>query len=293
MADSSWTREPSDDRTLEDNWLFQLRRERYRSRRSGLAHDYYVMHLADAVNVIALTTDRQVVLVRQFRAGSETDSLETPGGLIDEGEDAVAAGIRELLEETGYAGDTPWVLGTVWANPSILTSRMTTLVIFNAEPVSKPRLDQGEEVEVVLVPSRDVPAMIRDGKINHALVVAGLLWWMAAELPETPLATLPEDRPPWYQFKLRTLVGLVVISAGAFGLLRNFGVPISVAIAFAVSVPASNVVISKGLDVPSTAVLVSRNLVNARGALRALAVLGLSGVIWAMLLMTLKLLHIL
>ncbi len=97
------------------------------------------MHLADAVSVIALTPDRQVVLVRQFRAGSGRDSLETPGGLLDPGEDPLAAGARELLEETGYAGDPPELLGTVWSNPSIMTSRTTTIVVANARRVAERR----------------------------------------------------------------------------------------------------------------------------------------------------------
>src|SRR4051794_23708500 len=96
----SWIREDADDRTLEENWLFRLRRERWRSRSSGHAHDFYVIHLANAVNVIATTPDRRVVLVRQFRAGSGRDSLETPGGLLEAGENPLDAGARELLEET-------------------------------------------------------------------------------------------------------------------------------------------------------------------------------------------------
>ena len=122
----SWVREAEGaaDTTIEENWLFRLRRERFRSRTSGKVHDYFVMHLADAVNVIALTPDDQVVLVRQFRAGSARDSLEPPGGLLDPGEDPCAAGARELLEETGYAGDAAVLLGSVWSNPSILSSRI-------------------------------------------------------------------------------------------------------------------------------------------------------------------------
>ena len=120
----SWVREDADDRTLEENWLFRLRRERYRSRTSGHAHDFYVIHLADAVHVVAITPERQVVLVRQFRAGSGRDSLETPGGLLEPGEDPLVAGPRELREETGYAGDPPVFLGTVWSNPSLIEPRL-------------------------------------------------------------------------------------------------------------------------------------------------------------------------
>src|SRR4051812_32206079 len=107
MSEPSWTPEGAEDRTIEENWLFRLRRERFRSRRSGLAHDYYVLHLADAVSVVARPADRRLVLVRQFRAGSRAESLETPGGLLEPGEDPLVAGARELLEETGYAGDPP------------------------------------------------------------------------------------------------------------------------------------------------------------------------------------------
>jgi 8-oxo-dGTP pyrophosphatase MutT (NUDIX family) len=176
----SWTRvaDGAEDVTLEENWLFRLRRERFRSRISDLVHDFYVMYLADAVHAIALTPDDRMVLVRQFRAASQHDSLEPPGGLLQPGEDPRAAGARELLEETGYAGDPPILLGTLWSNPSILTSRTTTIVITNARRVAEPTLDHIEEVAIELVPVRDIPRLIREGAINHALCVAGLLWWL-------------------------------------------------------------------------------------------------------------------
>src|SRR4051794_11727465 len=190
MTEPSWLREGDADRTIEENWLFRLRRERYRSRGSGLAHDFFVLQLADAVSVVALTPDRRLILVRQFRAGSGRDSLETPGGLLEPGEDPLAAGARELLEETGFAGDPPRLLGTAWSNPSLMTSRITTILITNARRVAEPRLDQGEEVALEFVPARRVPAMIWNGRIDHALAVQGLLWWLVAELPDNPL-TLP------------------------------------------------------------------------------------------------------
>lgn len=110
----SWSRvsDSAADVTIEENWLFRLRRERFRSTRSGKVHDYFVMHLADAVNVVAETPDRRLVLVCQFRAGSGRDSLEPPGGLLEPGEDPRAAGARELLEETGYAGEPAVLVGS-------------------------------------------------------------------------------------------------------------------------------------------------------------------------------------
>jgi 8-oxo-dGTP pyrophosphatase MutT (NUDIX family) len=183
VPEPSWSRENdgAEDATLEENWLFRLRRERFRSRVSGRAHDYYVMHLADAVTVIALTPDDRMVLVRQFRAGSLHDSLEPPGGLLEPGEDPREAGARELLEETGYAGDPPEFLGTLWSIPSLTTSRISTIVIRNARPVAEPALDDNEELTIERVHRSEIPRLIREGRIDHALVAAGLLWWLALD----------------------------------------------------------------------------------------------------------------
>lgn len=181
--ESSWRRvgDGAHDTTIEANWLFQLRRERFQSRLSNRTHDYFVLHLADAVHVIALTDDDQIVLVRQFRVGSGRDSLETPGGLLDEGEDPCTAGARELLEETGYAGEPAVPLVPLWSVPSLLTSKIATVVVANARRVAEPRLDAGEEVSVVLAPVASIPQMIREGRIDHSLCVVGLLWWLATK----------------------------------------------------------------------------------------------------------------
>jgi 8-oxo-dGTP pyrophosphatase MutT (NUDIX family) len=141
-------------------------------------HDYYVAHIADGVHVVAITPDQKVVMVRQFRAGSRRDSLETPGGLMETGEDPRSAGHRELLEETGYAGDPPELLGTVWPNPALLSMRIATLVTRNARRIAEPKLDQSEELVVELIPIGEIPALIESGRIDHAVCVAGLLWWL-------------------------------------------------------------------------------------------------------------------
>ncbi len=179
MDAASWTSEPADDQTIGANWLFQLRRERFRSRATNQTHDYYVVHLADAVTTVALTPDDQVILVRQFRAGSRRDHWETPGGLLHPGEDPLLAGPRELVEETGYAGDPAIALGTVWTNPALVTTRMTTVLITNARLVTPPTPDVGEEVTVGLFPHPEVIAMVASGQIDHALANLALLTWLS------------------------------------------------------------------------------------------------------------------
>ena len=185
MADGSWDAEPEHDRTIEANWLFQLRAERFRSRSSGVAHDYYVLHLADAVTVVATTPADEVVLVQQFRAGSRLDHWETPGGLLLPAEDPTIAGPRELVEETGYAGDPPVILGTVWTNPALVTTRMTTLLITNARLVAAPTPDVAEEVVVGLFPREEVAAWVRSGQIDHALANLALATWLMSSRGRT------------------------------------------------------------------------------------------------------------
>ncbi len=282
---ASWAREPDGDQTLEENWLFRLRRERYRSRASGKAHDFYVMRLADSVNVVALTPDRQVILVEQFRAGSGRDSLETPGGLLDEGEDPLQAGVRELLEETGYAGDDPVLLGVVWSNPSILSSRNATILIQNARPVAQPHLDEGEEVRVELVPSQEIPRLLRNGRIGHALAVQGLLWWLVAELPETPLQ-LPETyHPRQRQIGLGRVMFLVAAIALGLAMLRaisDMHYLIGLTWLYLFLLPCSYLIAGRYLD-PLPRTTLTRHLLwsNKRITGRLLTMLGLNQILLA------------
>ena len=118
-------------------------------------------------------------MVRQFRVGLHRDSLETPGGLIEPGEDPCIAGARELLEETGYAGDSPMLLGTISPNPGFLAQRIATIVIRNARRIAEPAPDQTEELTVELVPVSMIHSLIKRGDIEHGVCVAGLLWWLA------------------------------------------------------------------------------------------------------------------
>ncbi len=212
MPEASWSPTDESPESIESNWLFHLVRQRFHSNRSGREHPFYRIELADAVHVIAVTADDKVVLVRQFRAGSAADSVETPGGLVEPGEDPLTAGARELLEETGYAGDPPILINQCWANPSLLTSRITTIFIRNAKIAAEVSPDPGEELEILLVPRSAIPRWVRDGRISHSLCVQGLLAWMIAELPTGPW---PLARGPETQFALKSLLLAVLY----FGLL--------------------------------------------------------------------------
>ncbi|NWF57440.1 MAG: NUDIX hydrolase [Syntrophaceae bacterium] len=160
--------------------IFTLKREGYRSPRTGKDHDFFLLDSCDWVNVIPLTPEGKVILVKQYRFGTKDFSLEIPGGMIDEGDTPPGAAARELLEETGYGGDDPVLLGMVHPNPAIHTNRCYTFLIPNAAYRQPPHQDSTEDLEVLSVPLSGIPGLIRNGKITHALVVAAFYWYFSA-----------------------------------------------------------------------------------------------------------------
>jgi ADP-ribose pyrophosphatase len=138
---------------------------------TGAPKRFSVIECVDWVNVIALTPDDRVVLLRQFRVGTGTICLEIPGGMIDEGEDPPTAAARELEEETGYVAQTWRRLGRVAPNPAIQSNHLHSFLALDATPSGKQRLDSNEVVSVELATLSDVRTMIRDGRIDHALVI--------------------------------------------------------------------------------------------------------------------------
>jgi 8-oxo-dGTP pyrophosphatase MutT (NUDIX family) len=140
----------------------------------GTEREFVVIDAPDWVNVIALTPAGELVLVRQFRYGTDAFSLEVPGGVIERGEDPVAAGVRELREETGYAGPAARLLGSVHPNPAIQNNRCHLVLVEDAVRAGDAAWDHDEEIAVATAPVEDVFAWARDGQITHALVLNAL-----------------------------------------------------------------------------------------------------------------------
>jgi ADP-ribose diphosphatase len=150
--------------------IFSVRRDHSRSLQSGQSHDFHVLETPDFVNVVPITADRQVVMVRQFRHGIRDVTLEVPAGLVDatDASPAVAA-TRELREETGYGGGRLAPLGVVHPNPAIMNNRCHMFAAYDVEPVGSPEWDGTEELAVEIVPLDRVAELIRNGAITNAL----------------------------------------------------------------------------------------------------------------------------
>lgn len=165
-------------RPLGDYKIFRLRADRAISPRTGKEHEFLVLDSTNWVNVVAITTDQQVVMIEQFRHGSGTVELEIPGGMMDPVDASPeAAGIRELREETGFAGDQARVIGEVFPNPAIMSNTCYTVLVENCRCLHPVELDHGEDLITRLVPIADIPTLISSGKIRHSLVVVGLSYF--------------------------------------------------------------------------------------------------------------------
>jgi ADP-ribose pyrophosphatase len=139
--------------------------------RTGAAKRFSLIEAVDWVNVIALTPDGRVVLIKQFRIGSASVCLEIPGGMVDPGESPETAAARELAEETGYTS-TRWErLGNVSPNPAIMTNRLHSYLARDCAQTQPQRLEGSEVIDVELASLADCHRAIREGRIDHALVI--------------------------------------------------------------------------------------------------------------------------
>jgi 8-oxo-dGTP pyrophosphatase MutT (NUDIX family) len=168
--------------------VFSIREDRKVSPRTGREHDFVVLDCANWVNVIALTPERQMVLVEQFRHGSETVELEIPGGVMDPHEtDPVVTAVRELREETGYEGRAARLLGTIRPNPAIMSNRCHTVLIEDCRLVHPVAFDHGEDIATRLVGAEEAVRLAATGGIEHSLVVVGLFLFDQWQRGQPPL----------------------------------------------------------------------------------------------------------
>ncbi|MBI5490357.1 MAG: NUDIX hydrolase [Deltaproteobacteria bacterium] len=138
------------------------------------------MRFTDWTNVIPVTQDGRVILIRQFRAGARQVTLEIPGGLVEPGETPLEAAKRELREETGYSAADWTPLGSVQPNPAIQGNRCHTFLARGAVPTGGLALEPMEDIEVEPVPLAAVPGLIARSEIEHTLVISAFVrMWLA------------------------------------------------------------------------------------------------------------------
>ena len=176
MANTDW--EKLDTRYVAESGndliLFRTRYDTLKNPRTSKSMQRLVLESVDWVNMVALDRDGHSVMVRQFRFGVGYSTLETPGGMIDNGENSLTSARRELLEETGYGGGTWSYRGAVEPNPAIHNHLCHHWLATDVDRVADPELGAGEAIEVVTLSEDEVISAVRDGEIRHALALSVL-----------------------------------------------------------------------------------------------------------------------
>lgn len=153
--------------------IFDITIDRKVNPRNGYEHDFYVMHPPGWVNIVPVTTDGRLVMVEQYRHGSDTVEIELPGGVMDPEDDSpIETAIRELREESGYEGRDARIIGEVYSNPAIMSNKTATVLIEDCELKHEIELDEGEDLVTKLVPWAEAEEMAHQGRFRHSLVVA-------------------------------------------------------------------------------------------------------------------------
>jgi 8-oxo-dGTP pyrophosphatase MutT (NUDIX family) len=169
-------------KTIADCRVFRVREdfcERVSDRQKA---SFFVVENPDWVNVIALTSKQEVVLIEQFRHGSGEIILEIPGGMIDENELPETAARRELLEETGYSSKDFILLGKSQPNPAIQNNTIFHFLAIDCEKTEEVKFDEYESAVTKLLSLTAVPNLIMTGEISHSLVIAAFQYFSLRNL---------------------------------------------------------------------------------------------------------------
>lgn len=170
-----WKRVSSE--KIADCRVFKVREDLCEHSSDGRRHTFFVLENPDWVNVIALTKQNEVVLIEQYRQGTEEIILEIPGGMIDDGEEPAEAARRELLEETGFSAREFIFLGKTRPNPALQNNTMFHFLALDCEKTHETALDEHESVVTKLIALDEVKNLILDGKFTHSLAVAAFCFF--------------------------------------------------------------------------------------------------------------------
>ncbi|EFI42059.1 NUDIX hydrolase [Peptoniphilus sp. oral taxon 386] len=127
-----------------------------------------------AVVIVPVTSNNEIIMIKQFRKPIEKVIYEVPAGLLEINESPIDGAIRELKEETGYHADKVEYMTEFYSSPGFCTEKM---YIFSAENLEfeEQKLDEDEFIDLEIVPFDRALKMIKLGEIMDAKTIAGIL----------------------------------------------------------------------------------------------------------------------
>lgn len=175
--------------TYEDRWL-KVRSDRCQNAHGLVIESYHVLEYAHWVNVLAITSDGQVVLVREYRHGAGQILVGLPGGATETGDSKPLEAIqRELLEETGYSGGQFFEVGHSYANPANQNNIVWSFLAIDVQQIHEQSLDETEDIEIVLQDFAEFSQQTWQGKydlqaIHLATIGLATQFILSSRLPQ-------------------------------------------------------------------------------------------------------------
>lgn len=145
---------------------------------TGQNGKFVVLDSPDWVNIVPVTKEGKIIMVQQYRQGTDEITIELPGGLINNGELPLLAAMRECIEETGYEGKGEALfLGKNRPNPAYQTNTCSTFLWTDCELKYKQKLDRHEDINIVEYTEEQIRKMISEGKIDHCVILTAFFFY--------------------------------------------------------------------------------------------------------------------
>lgn len=162
------------DKKVFETPIFSLHEISLKPNHQKSTHPFYVLKAPEWINVICLTSENEIILVEQYRAGIDKPTLEIPGGMVDPGETPEEAAKRELLEETGYSSKNWKYLGKASSNPAILSNFTHLYLATNCEKTEAAKQDGSEDIKQHSLRLKRFLELVNNGTIHHSIVLAAV-----------------------------------------------------------------------------------------------------------------------
>jgi 8-oxo-dGTP pyrophosphatase MutT (NUDIX family) len=154
--------------------IFQVRYDRVINPRNAAELEVVVLDTPDWVDIVAVTADKKLLVIDQYRFGTQSTTTEIPAGAVHPGETPQEAAVRELREETGYETDQWQYLGWVQPNPAFHNNICHQFLARNVVRSTAPSLDVGESISVRALTADEIRAEVAEGRIRNSLALLGL-----------------------------------------------------------------------------------------------------------------------
>lgn len=155
---------------------------------SGVEGTFFLVDSPDWMTIIPLVKNDLgedcFLMVKQYRHGSDSITLEFPAGMVDPGEEAIETAVRELSEETGFKSSDIQKIGSINPNPAFMTNKTTTFLARDLEKIGQQHLDEHEEIECVFVPIKEFDSMVGGEVVNSAITIQSYYFYLRSLSPD-------------------------------------------------------------------------------------------------------------